>query len=96
MLYEESIKFSLSVCVCVCACVCVRVCVCVCVCVCVSFKRILSANRSPMLRNLSISNLVGTHTSILRKIGDLGLKVKVTVTENVSQNYENNSPKIQM
>ena len=30
------------------------------------------------------------------EIGDLGLKVKVTVTENVCNNDENNSPKIQI
>ena len=30
------------------------------------------------------------------EFGDLGSKVKVTVTENVCKNYEKNSPKIQI
>ena len=30
------------------------------------------------------------------EIGDLGSKVKVTVTENVFKNHEKNSPKIQI
>ena len=34
--------------------------------------------------------------SNLIEIGDLGSKVKVTVTENVSENDEKNSPKIQI
>ena len=72
-------------------CVCVGVCVCVCVCVSVCLSVCLSGNSceqnssrtdTPILTRFSLNKMVAYYTgSDPIEIGDLGLKVKVTVTQ---------------
>ena len=62
--------------------VCLSVCVSVCMCVCVFVNKI-QPNGCTNLD--AVANCTGSDPI---EIGDLGLKVKVTVTENVSKNDE--------
>ena len=72
----------------------------VCLCVCVSVSGFL-VNKIPAERmhrfGRGFRKMVAYNTgSNPIEIGDLGSKVKVTVTENVCKNDEKNSPKIQI
>ena len=74
------------------------VCVSVCVCVCVSGILVNKISTERMHRfgrgfRKMVAYRIG---SIPIEIGDLGLKVKVTMFENVCKNDEKNSPKIQI
>ena len=72
------------------------VCLCVCLCVRISCEQNFSRTDVPIWTRFLL-NLVAYRTgSNPIEIGDLGSKVKVTVTENVYKNDEKKSKKIQI
>ena len=79
----------------VCLCVCVSVCLCVCVSGSFLVNKIPAERVHRFGRGFRYMAAYRTGSDPI-EFGDLGSKVKVTVTENVCKNYEKNSPKIQI